>query len=157
VERSSFTYVIKQLELALRPHFDGLCAAVGMTPAQLTALTVLQRRPGITSSDLARRSFVRAQTMAATVEPMLEAGLLRREKDPTHARRMLLYLTDKGAEVAATLAPGVDQIEEIIVRGFTDEERDEFARLLRRARNSMHEAVAQRASPPTPPLPPVVE
>lgn len=146
MEQSNFTYVIKQLELALRPHFDELCASVGMTPAQFTALTVLQRRPGITSSELARRSFVRAQTMAATLEPMLEAGLLQREKDPAHARRMLLSLTEKGAEVAAALAPGMSEIDEIVVRDFTNEERELFAQLLRRARRAMHSEVAQRPS-----------
>ncbi len=139
MEHTNFTYVIKQVELALRPYIDAACAAAGMTTAQYTALTVLERRPGITSSELARRSFVRAQTMAQTMDPMLEAGLVRRERDPEHARRLLLYLTDKGAAAIAKARPGVAELERLILTGFTDEEGAAFEDYLRRVRHSLRE------------------
>ena len=69
MQTSNFTYVIKQVEMALRPHFLAVCKQANLTPAQYTALSVLERRPGLTSSELARRSLVRAQTMAATSNP----------------------------------------------------------------------------------------
>lgn len=137
MDQSNFTYVIKQLELALRPYIDGACAAAGMTTAQYTALTVLERRPGITSSELARRSFVRAQTMAQTMDPLIEDGLVRRERDPSHARRLLLYLTDKGRAAVADAAPRVHELEALLMTGFTDEEGAAFADYLRRARHSL--------------------
>ncbi|MFH8249331.1 MarR family winged helix-turn-helix transcriptional regulator [Microbacterium sp. B2969] len=137
MEDTNFTYVIKQVELALRPYIEEACAAAGMTTAQYTALTVLERRPGITSSELARRSFVRAQTMAQTMDPMLEAGLVRRERDPLHARRLLLYLTDKGAAAISQARPGVAELERLITTGFTDEEGAAFADYLRRVRNTL--------------------
>lgn len=137
VEATNFTYVIKQLELAVRPHFNELCASVGMTPAQFTALTVLSRWPGITSSELARRTFVRAQSMATTIEPLLESGLLRREQDPEHARRMLLFLTPEGAKIAATLTPRVAEVDQLLLDGFTDAEIGQFQDYLRRARHSI--------------------
>lgn len=139
MEHTNFTYVIKQVELALRPFIDAACAAAGMTTAQYTALTVLERRPGITSSELARRSFVRAQTMAQTMDPLLEAGLVRRERDPEHARRLLLYLTDKGAAAVAKARPAVDELERLILTGFTEEEGAAFADYLRRVRHSLRE------------------
>lgn len=137
MHQSNYTYVIKQLELALRPYIDGACAAAGMTTAQYTALTVLERRPGITSSELARRSFVRAQTMAQTMDPMLEEGLVRRERDPQHARRLLLYLTDRGRAAIAQAAPRVQELEALIMTDFTDEEGEAFADYLRRARHTL--------------------
>lgn len=142
MEHSNFTYVIKQLELALRPLIEEACAAAGMTTAQYTALTVLERRPGITSSELARRSFVRAQTMAQTMDPMLDAGLVRRERDPLHARRLLLYLTDEGAAAIARAAPHVGALERRIATGFTEEEGAAFAEYLRRARHSLQAGAA---------------
>jgi DNA-binding MarR family transcriptional regulator len=137
MHQSNFTYVIKQLELALRPYIDGACAAAGMTTAQYTALTVLDRRPGITSSELARRSFVRAQTMAQTMDPMLEEGLVRRERDPQHARRLLLFLTDKGRAAMAEAAPRVRELETLLMTDFTEEEGEAFADYLRRARRAL--------------------
>jgi len=137
MKQSNFTYVIKQLELALRPYIDGACAAAGMTTAQYTALTVLDRRPGITSSELARRSFVRAQTMAQTMDPMLEEGLVRREQDPQHARRLLLFLTDKGRAAMAEAEPRVRELEKLLMSDFTEEEGEAFADYLRRARRAL--------------------
>ncbi|WP_417561608.1 MarR family winged helix-turn-helix transcriptional regulator [Microbacterium sp.] len=140
MEETNFTYVIKQMELALRPYIEGACAAAGMTAAQYTALTVLERRPGITSSELARRSFVRAQTMAQTMDPLLEAGLVRRERDPSHARRLLLYLTETGSTAVANARPYVAELESLILTGFSAEETVAFAGYLRRARHSLRES-----------------
>jgi len=137
MEGTNFTYVIKQLELALRPYFEEVCAQAGMTIAQFTALTVLERRPGITSSELARRSFVRAQTMAQTMDPLLDAGLVRRERDPDHARRLLLFLTDEGAAAVARTAPRLAELERLLTTGFAEEETAALADYLRRARRTL--------------------
>lgn len=133
----SFVYIIKHLEMGLRPRFIEACARGGMTYAQYTALTVLQHRPGITSSELARRSFVRAQTMAGTIDPLLEAGLVRREQDPAHARRMLLFLTPEGERMIDELSPPIDELEELFLSELDDEERKRFADYLRRCRHAL--------------------
>ena len=60
-------YLLKQVELAVRSHLDDLLRPAGLTALQYTALTVLERRPDLTSAQLARNSFVTAQTMADMV------------------------------------------------------------------------------------------
>ncbi len=140
MELTNFTYVIKQVELALRPHFNAVCANAGLTPAQYTALTVLARRPGLTSSELARRSFVRAQTMAATIEPLLGDRLVRREQDPTHQRRMLLDLTPKGEALLEEMSPAIRAVEDLIVAEIDENARADFAHYLRSARRSLDTA-----------------
>lgn len=144
VEAPYNVYILKQLELVIRPRFLEICASADMTAPQYTALTVLKRRPGVTSSELARRSFVRAQTMATTLEPLLDAGLVRRESDPTNARRKLLYITDAGVEAIARLAGPIEDLERVITDGFTTEERTQFSELLRRSRSNL--AAAQLPS-----------
>ena len=139
-------YLMKQVELAVRAGLDDLTRPVGLTALQYTALTVLERRPGITSSELARRSFVRAQTMAQTMDPLLEAGFVRRERDPGHARRLLLYLTDTGSAAIARARPHVAELERLILSDFTADEAAAFAEYLRRARRSLHESAPVTAS-----------
>lgn len=141
MDDTNFTYVIKQVELALRPYIEAACADAGMTTAQYTALTVLERRPGITSSELARRSFVRAQSMAQTLDPLLDAGLVRRTRDPEHGRRLLLHLTDAGADAIARAHPAVGDLEALILNGFTAGEVATFAELLARVRRSLDEGM----------------
>lgn len=133
----SFVYAVKQLEMGLRPRFIEACARGGMTTAQYTVLTVLKHRPGITSSELARRTFVKAQSMAATIEPLLERSLVRREQDSTHGRRMLLSLTPAGEQRIVELSPPIDELETLLLADLDEEERHRFADYLRRCRHAL--------------------
>jgi DNA-binding MarR family transcriptional regulator len=132
-------YLLKQIEMGVRRPFEELIAGHGITTAGYTALTVLQSRPGITSSELARRSFVRAQTMAETVTALSDAGLVRREKDPAHGRQLLLFITDLGIDRVATLAAEVVQLETHLLKRLGAEEPAELVRLLREVRDALVE------------------
>ena len=46
-------YTVKQVELAVRSHLDDLLKPAGITALQYTALTVLDRRDGISLTELA--------------------------------------------------------------------------------------------------------
>lgn len=133
-------YVIKQLELALRPRLNQACARAGLTSPQYTALTVLRRRPGITSSELARRSFVRAQTMASTIDSLLARELVTRQTDTSHARRILLFLTEAGSQAIDELAPDIEQLESLLVADLSPAESVQFGDYLRRARQALDAA-----------------
>lgn len=130
-------YLVKQVELGLRRPFEELLASQGISIAGYTALTVLHNRPGITSSELARRSFVRAQTMAETVTGLTEAGLVRREKDPAHGRQILLFLTPAGIDRVAAISPAVARLEAAMVRALDDVEQTELVRSLRACRDAL--------------------
>ncbi|MHA6695642.1 MarR family winged helix-turn-helix transcriptional regulator [Homoserinimonas sp. A520] len=134
---TGYFYAIKQLEMALRPRFMEACAAHGVTLAQYTAMTILERRPGMTSSELARRIFVRAQTMATTLDPLLERGHLRRTSDPAHGRRFLLFLTEAGVEVVVAIGKITRHIEAELVADLSEVEQEQFMSYIRRTRNEI--------------------
>jgi len=130
-------YLVKQIEMGIRRPFEDLIAGYGISTAGYTALTVLQNRPGITSSELARRSFVRAQTMAETVTALTDAGLVRREKDPGHGRQILLHITGEGLERVADLSADVTSLESQMLENLTDNEPAELIRALRACRDAL--------------------
>jgi DNA-binding MarR family transcriptional regulator len=104
-------YLIKQVELAIRARLDTAVREAGLTVVQYTALTVLARHPGLTSAQLAKNSFVRAQTMAQITTDLEERGLLSRQTDPTNQRRLLLSVTDEAQGILDALLPSVEAIE----------------------------------------------
>jgi DNA-binding MarR family transcriptional regulator len=142
-------YLVKQVELALRRPFEELLAEHGISIAGYTALTVLQTRPGITSSELARRSLVRAQTMAETITGLTEAGLVRREKDPAHGRQILLFLTPVGLARVADLSSPVSHLESLIVAGLAKSEQAELIRALRVCRDALAALPREEREPAT--------
>ena len=104
-------YLVKQLELSVRARLDELMRPVGLTVLQYTALTVLERHGDISSAQLARNSFVTAQTMADMVLILEERGLIERHRDPDDKRRLLIALTAAGREVLNDRRPHVAAIE----------------------------------------------
>lgn len=137
VPPATLLYVVKQLELVSRAQLDELLRPAGVTTLQYTALTVLARRPHMTSADLARLSFVRAQSTADLVSALAKRELISRSPDPANRRRLLISLTDAGRELLATYDPLVAQLEEQMLADFSASERDDFRELLGRARRSL--------------------
>lgn len=104
-------YLIKQVELAVRSNLEDVTSVHGLTSLQYTALTVLQRRQGLTSAALARNSFVRPQTMAQMITVLEERRLIRRDKDPVNRRQYLLSLTELGEQALDSLKIDVEALE----------------------------------------------
>lgn len=146
MEHSNFVYVIKQLELGLRPLFFEACDKAGITGAQYTALTVLLRHPGVTSSELARRSFVKAQTMAVTLDPLIESGFIRRETQTLNGRKIQLFITQKGEELIEQLSPHIDQLENELVSDLNEIEREQLSDFLRRCRHSLDKTRSENST-----------
>ncbi|MEO7123471.1 MAG: MarR family transcriptional regulator [Lacisediminihabitans sp.] len=122
-------YLIKQVELAVRSHLDDAVRNAGLTAVQYTALTVLERHPHLTSAELARNSFVRAQTMAQMITVLDGRGLILRRRDPNSHRQYLLSLTVKGQGVLDSLRTVVHGIEAQMIADMTESQ----ARQLREA------------------------
>ncbi len=108
---ATMLYLIKQVELAVRSRLDELTAAHGITTIQYTALTALERHPGLIAAQLARMSFVRAQSMTQLLDALESRGLVRRVPDPSSRRQMRISLTDAAAELLDRMREPAAEIE----------------------------------------------
>jgi len=134
----SLLYSVKQVELAIRHALDSLLRPTGVGTMPYTALTVLERHDGLTASELARNSFVTAQTMNELVVGLERRGLVRRDPDPDHARRLLVRLTPTGRAFIHAHRPAVDDVEQQMVSRLSPVEAAMLADLLQRCRQSLH-------------------
>jgi len=130
-------YLIKQVELAVRQALDDVVATAGLTALQYTALTVLERHPGITSAELARNSFVRAQSMAEMVTYLLGRDLVTRERDERNRKQYLLALSREGQQVLDDLFDDVADIEARMLEGFDLGQTEILRTYLSRCRHSL--------------------
>jgi DNA-binding MarR family transcriptional regulator len=135
--RPSLLYAVKQVELAVRARLDEVLRPTGVTTLQYTALTVLARRTGMTSAELARNSFVTAQAMTDLVAGMERRGLISRAGDPAHGRRLVISLTPRGRALLAELGEAVVAIEEQMVSRLTADERSGLHDVLNRCREAL--------------------
>jgi DNA-binding MarR family transcriptional regulator len=128
----SLLYMVKQVELVVRSHLDELVRPSGITALQYTALTVLERHDGLSAAQLARDSFVTAQSIADLVRSLEGRGLVRRERNPRNRRELLILLTDDGRELLARHAGPVRELEERMVRDLTAHQTEQFREILAR-------------------------
>ena len=73
--------------------------ALGVPPAQLSALSVVVFGGKTSLSDLAQAEQVRAPTMSRIVEGLVKAGLVKREIDPADRRSIAITPTKKGVRI----------------------------------------------------------
>ena len=126
----SLLYLVKQLELAVRARLDELVRGAGITALQYTALTVLERHDGLSAAQLARDSFVTAQSIADMVRTLENRGLVTRERNAGNRRELLIHLTGEGRRLLATFAEPVRDLEERMISKLTPEQAAELRRSL---------------------------
>ena len=73
-------------------------AGGGLTMPERTALATLDRSGPTTSAALARQVQITAQAMGATLGTLRARGLIERHPDPDDGRRVLLKVTEAGAQ-----------------------------------------------------------
>lgn len=133
-EQPTLLYAIKQVELAVRAQMDALLRPMNITAVQYTALTVLRRRDGLSSAELARNSFVTAQTMGEMIAALEKRGLVTRRTDPANKRRMLTSLTEEARRLLAEYDAQIGDLEDRMVADLSQRQRDEFRGFLRSCR-----------------------
>lgn len=129
----SLLYMVKQVELVVRSRLDDLVKPAGITALQYTSLTVLQRHDGLSAAQLARDSFVTAQSVADLVRSLENRGLVRRERNPRNRRELLILLTDEGRELLARFAGPVRDLEERMISDLTPHQADQLRQALSKA------------------------
>jgi DNA-binding MarR family transcriptional regulator len=115
-------YLVKQVELAVRSHLDNLLRPAGLTALQYTALTVLERHPDMSAAQLARNSFVTAQSMADMITALEGRGLIERHRDQADRRRLVVSLTSAGRELLDDYRHQVAALEKRMLAGLGSDE-----------------------------------
>jgi DNA-binding MarR family transcriptional regulator len=119
-------YLVKRLELVIRALLDDALRPVGLTTLQYTALTVLEASGALSSAQLARRSFLRPQTMHEMVLALEKRGLIARTPKPDNKRVLLATLTGAGHALLADCAPAVAEVERELLADLSPGQRATF-------------------------------
>ena len=124
------TYLVKQLEQAVRQELDRQIRPLGLTTLQCTALGVLDRQPGMSAAQLARRSFVTPQAAGEMVTALERKGLIERAPDAGNQRILEVRLTRQGRATLKRCNAIVAEIEARMVAGTRAAERKQLRSLL---------------------------
>ncbi|WP_337061408.1 MarR family winged helix-turn-helix transcriptional regulator [Kineococcus sp. G2] len=104
-------YALKQAASALRAAMDAVLRPLDLTVPQYACLELLERRPGLSSAELARGAFVTRQATHGVLRGLAERGLVTRAPSAPHGRALPVELTDAGREALRAASTAVRAVE----------------------------------------------
>jgi len=108
---------------------DRRLAGEGLTRPQWVLLTALWRRDGLTVGELAGYYRDSNAVMTRLLDRMAESGLIDRRNDPDDRRIVRIFLTGK-AKRLSSLLDFYKEINDSMLRGFTEKEKETLFALL---------------------------
>ena len=109
---------------------DAALQEYGVSAHEYTALSVLARREGLSSAQLARRTLVSAQAMNQLVIALEKRGLIVRKADPEHNKIQRASLTSAGRKLVATCDRATVPVEALLLSGLSGVETSMFREAL---------------------------
>jgi DNA-binding MarR family transcriptional regulator len=92
----TLVYLVGRVDHGVRRELQRRLAPHELSVPELTALSVLQRQPGLSIAQIARRSLVSPQAMGYVILALEQGGLVQRHADPLHGRMLRARLTPAG-------------------------------------------------------------
>ncbi|MBJ7556462.1 MarR family winged helix-turn-helix transcriptional regulator [Marinomonas spartinae] len=140
-------YSIKRAQVHAYELFFEFLGDNAISPARMTALSIIGTHPGITQSALAKKLGISRAGIVKVVDWLESLNLVERRSKQSDRRSNLLYLTDSGQDELSWLAEQSKEYEKILASKLTDEERDQLIRLLEKVTLSRCDKQATRKTP----------
>jgi DNA-binding MarR family transcriptional regulator len=122
--------VLSKLVSVLRRGDTNRVFAGDLTLAQLSILVTLLERGPMRMTDLAAHERVRTPTTTVAIRRLEKLGLVKRSKDQTDLRAVLVAITDKGLAVHRESLANRRAALAAMLRGLSDEDRETLAKAL---------------------------
>jgi len=95
----SVGFLLSDVTRLMRKHFDRRATAFGLTRAQWRALQWLNKREGMTQSELSEQLEMEPIAIGRVIDRLESSGFVERRADPRDRRRWRLILTGKARTV----------------------------------------------------------
>lgn len=125
-----FGWLTADMARLLRTVFARRVREVGLTRAQWLALTRINRRPGVSQSELAEMMEIEKAPAGRIVDRLEEKGWVERRAEPSDRRINRIYLTAQGARIHAAISPLADATVRDALAGLTHAEQARLVALM---------------------------
>lgn len=96
-------YALRRAQIAVFQDFFASFAALDISPATYSALTVIEANPGLSQTQVADALGIQKSNFVAMIGGLEKRGLVRREASPSDRRTYRLFLTDGGTHLVGQL------------------------------------------------------
>ena len=123
-------YVLRRAQLVVFQDFFAAFAPYDIRPAQFAVLTVIERNPGLTQSQVAAALGIKRTNFVGMLNVLETRGLAERRQAARDRRSYALYLTTDGASLMRKLRPVLKTHESRMIAKVGADGRDRLLALL---------------------------
>lgn len=110
---------------------------------QMGYIVHIHKNPGTSQEDIAAFFKLNKGTVAKGLKRLLEDGYIIRKQNESDRRAYELFLTEKGQDIFKESRNSLEQFNQILTHGMSDEEEALFINLLNRACHNVLEAAGE--------------
>lgn len=114
----------------IQNYYNGVYRQYGITLGQSFILFALQQKEGLSIGNLAEKLLLDNSALTGLLDRMEKEGLVLRRVDCQDRRVFLIYLTDKGRELAANLYPIARDFNQRLIDNLSNEQHEAFSILM---------------------------
>ena len=124
------TYLVGRADRILRGALESELEAHGPSLTEVTVLSVLAARPGLSNARLARRALVTPQAMHKVIRSLERQGFVERAAGAGGGRSLETTVTELGRAALADAETRMDAAEEVFLAELDPSERRRLRELL---------------------------
>lgn len=136
-DEESLGLLIHDVAHHLRVLIDRRVARFQLTRLKWQTLAILDRKDGITQTDLANRLDLEKSTVGRLLNRMELRGFIHRERDKNDRRITRIFIENKIRPLLEELEYVSDEVKNIATNGLDKREQNEFMRLLIKMKSNL--------------------
>ncbi|GAA5054528.1 MarR family winged helix-turn-helix transcriptional regulator [Nocardia callitridis] len=131
--------LIKETQAVLHQRMDEALRPIGLSVPQYVCMQNLYDTPGITGSELARRTFVSRQSMSVLLQGLERRGLVERSEEAGPRRERATILTESAVALLGRARATVAGIAETMTAGLDRPRLEQLRALLTDCRDALRD------------------
>jgi Transcriptional regulators len=118
-----YGYWIRKIIRRINNIYDHRLQQYDLTGSQLSVLFQLWKKDGLTQKEIQESLNIRAASVSGLVDTLSNKGFIVRKQDTEDARTKRLYLTKEGMHLQSLTMKIIEEIEDSITEGFSQDEK----------------------------------
>ena len=134
---AAFGYLLNDVTLLLRKHFDRRAVKFGLTRVQWRAVKMVYHRPGLRQAELAEYLEMEPIAVGRVIDRLQTAGFVERCADPKDRRVWRLHTTPQAAGVVADMEQIAHQLRRDATNGIGAAELQQALAVITRIKSNL--------------------
>lgn len=130
--KTPFHFLLFKTFHAQRNHIRTDMDTYGLSPGQPKVLRYIATHKNCKLKDIAQECDVEPATVSKLLNDLEDLGMLTRKIDPKNKRAYQLCITEKGSIALTKWNLHCDEVEELSLKGFDEQEKEQFKSYLSR-------------------------